>query len=84
MREFAARGAEPMVIATPAKPRSSWWTVAESGAAFKAALAHAQARIAGDTHIKMPDLSHLRDMRRGGKGTHRSTSSLRPMSSCLI
>ena len=67
MSTFAARGAEPIVIAAPAKPRESWWTVAESGAAFKAALADAQARIAGDTHIKMPDLSHLRDMRRGGK-----------------
>ncbi len=67
MRDFAARGAEPIVITSPAKPRSSWWTVAEGGERFKRALAAAKARMACDPHIRLPDLSHLKDARRGGR-----------------
>ena len=62
---FAARGAEPIVIATQPKPRTSWWTVAEAGEAFTRELREAQARMACDPHIKMPDLSHLKDARGG-------------------
>lgn len=67
MTTFAARGAEPIVIFTQAKPRTSWWTVAEGGAAFARELREAQARMNIDPHIRMPDLSHLKDARRGGR-----------------
>ncbi len=65
MTTFAARGAEPIVIFTQAKPRTSWWTVEESGEAFSRELAAARARMACDPHIRMPDLSHLKDARGG-------------------
>lgn len=66
---FAARGAEPIVIKAQylEKPRTSWWTVAEAGEAFTRELREAQARMACDQHIKMPDLSHLTELRRGGR-----------------
>lgn len=67
MNNFAARGAEPIVIASSEKPRTSWWTVAEGGEAFARELAAARARMACDPHIRMPDLSHLKDARRGGR-----------------
>lgn len=64
---FAARGAEPIVIATQPKPRTSWWTVAEAGEAFTRELREAQARMSLQTHCKLPDLSHLAELRRGGR-----------------
>lgn len=67
MNNFAARGAEAIVIATQPKPRTSWWTIAEGGAAFARELREAQARMNIDPHIKMPDLSHLTELRRGGR-----------------
>ena len=70
MREFARRGAEPVVVGNPAKPRTSWWTVAESGASFRCALVEAQARMACDPHPRMPDVSHLREMRSALVGMH--------------
>lgn len=67
MRDFAARGAEPIIIDSQyqQKPRRSWWTVAESGEVFARELAAARARMACDPHIKLPDVSHLREARRG-------------------
>lgn len=62
-------GVEDMVIPGQftSAPRTSWWTVAESGEAFRAELREAQARM-GCTpakDVRMPDVSHLRDMRAG-------------------
>jgi len=66
---FAARGAEPIVIEAQfrEKPRTSWWTVAEAGEAFTRELREAQARMCSQTHCKLPDLSHLAELRRGGR-----------------
>lgn len=67
MKAFSARGAEPIVLESQyrQKPRTSWWTIAEGGAAFARELREAQARMNIDPHIKMPDLSHLKDARGG-------------------
>jgi hypothetical protein len=69
MTNAGARGAEPIIIAGQfqERPRTSWWTVAEAGDAFTRELREAQARMSLQTHCKLPDLSHLSELRRGGR-----------------
>ena len=67
---FAARGAEPIVIATQPKPRTSWWTVAEAGEAFTRELREAQARMACDPHIKCPTCRTSRTREVGDDPAH--------------
>lgn len=63
MRAFASRGAEPVAIQPTRPPRTSWWTVAESGDAFLDQAEAARRRMNCDQHIKRPDKTEPR--RRG-------------------